>query len=95
MTATATLKYRRAAILGDRIVVPVSAVLNEADGGTIAWVVATNGTVSRRIVKVGIATAGDIEIVEGLSPGDRIAIAGVNFLRDGMQVRDLSNALGG
>ena len=36
-----------------------------------------------------------IEILDGLQPGDRIAVAGASFLRDGMKVRDLGDALGG
>ena len=51
--------------------------------------------VAPRTVKLGDATGGQIEIVEGLAPGDRIAVAGVRFLRDGMKVRDLGDALGG
>jgi hypothetical protein len=43
---------------------------------------------------MGAAEDGEIEIIEGLKPGDRIAIAGTAFLRDGMKVRDLGNALG-
>ena len=31
----------------------------------------------------------------GLAAGDRIAVAGVSFLREGMKVRDLAGALGG
>jgi multidrug efflux pump subunit AcrA (membrane-fusion protein) len=46
-------------------------------------------------VKVGAVTAGEIEILEGLQPGERIVVAGLTFLRDGMKVRDLGNALGG
>ena len=46
-------------------------------------------------VKIGAATGGQIEIVDGLQPGDRIAVAGVTFLREGMKVRDLGDALGG
>ena len=38
--------------------------------------------------------AASIEIVNGLQPGDRIAVAGVTFLREGMKVRDLGDALG-
>ena len=95
MTATATMTYRRAAILGDRILVPISAVFKDGKGEQIAWVLGTDGTVSRRVVKLGSATAGQIEILDGLRPGDRIAVAGVTFLRDGMKVRDLGDALGG
>ena len=44
---------------------------------------------------MGVARGGDAEILQGLSPGDRIVVAGVTFLREGMKVRDLGNALGG
>jgi RND family efflux transporter MFP subunit len=95
MTATVTLTYRRAGILGDRLLVPVSAVLKDATGEQVAWVVGTDETVARRPVKLGQATGGRVEIVDGLQPGDRIAVAGVTFLREGMKVRDLGDALGG
>jgi RND family efflux transporter MFP subunit len=95
MTATVSLSYRRARILEDRILVPISAVFKDATGEQVAWVVGPEQTVSRRPVKIGEATGGRIEIAEGLQPGDRIAVAGVTFLREGMKVRDLGDALGG
>jgi RND family efflux transporter MFP subunit len=95
MTATVTVTYRRARVLGDRILVPVSAVLKDAGGEQVAWVLGPDRTVTRRPVKLGEATGGRIEILDGLQPGDRIAVAGVTFLRDGMKVSDLGDALGG
>jgi RND family efflux transporter MFP subunit len=95
MTATVSLSYRRARILEDRILVPISAVFKDAKGEQVAWVVGPEQIVSRRPVKIGEATGGRIEIAEGLQPGDRIAVAGVTFLREGMKVRDLGDALGG
>jgi RND family efflux transporter MFP subunit len=95
MTATVTLTYRRANILADQILVPISAVFKDATGEQVAWVVGPDHAVSRRPVKLGEATGGQIAIAEGLQPGDRIAVAGVTFLRDGMKVRDLGDALGG
>jgi multidrug efflux system membrane fusion protein len=95
MTARVTLNYRRASILDSRILVPISAVFKDATGEQVAWVVGPDQTVSRRPVKIGEATGGQVEITEGLQPGDRIAVAGVTFLREGMQVRDLGDALGG
>jgi RND family efflux transporter MFP subunit len=95
MTATVTLTYRRAGILGDRILVPISAVLKDANGEQVVWVVGSDETVTRRPVKLGEATGGRVEIAEGLQPGERIAVAGVTFLREGMKVRDLGDALGG
>jgi RND family efflux transporter MFP subunit len=95
MTATVALTYRRARILGDRIQVPIAAVFKESSGQQVAWVIKPDQTVTRRPVKIGEAAGGQIEIVDGLQPGDRIAIAGVTFLREGMKVRDLGDALGG
>jgi membrane fusion protein, multidrug efflux system len=95
MTSTVTVTYRRASILGNSILVPISAVLKDAAGEQVVWIIGTDQTVARRPVKIGTATGGDIEIAEGLQPGDRIAVAGVTHLREGMKVRDLGDALGG
>jgi RND family efflux transporter MFP subunit len=95
MTATVIITYRRASILGGRILVPVAAVFNDSGKTQVVWVLGSDQTVKRRPVKIGEATSGWIEIVEGLQPGERIAIAGVTFLREGMKVRDLGDALGG
>jgi RND family efflux transporter MFP subunit len=95
MSATVTLTYHRASILGDRILVPIAAVLKDATGEQVVWVLGPEQTVSRRRVKLGEATGDRIEIADGLQPGDRIAAAGATFLRDGMKVRDLGDVLGG
>jgi RND family efflux transporter MFP subunit len=94
MTAVVTVTYRRAQILGNRMLIPLSAVFKDADGKQVVWVVGPDFVVGRRMVKLGEPTGGDIEIVEGLQPGDKIATAGVSHLRDGMKVRDLNSALG-
>ena len=95
MTATVTATYRRAKILGSRILVPISAVLKEAAGEQLTWVIGPDQTVMRRPVKTGEATGGQIEIVDGLQAGDRIAVAGMTHLCEGMKVRDLGDGLGG
>jgi multidrug efflux pump subunit AcrA (membrane-fusion protein) len=75
--------------------VPISAVSQPAEGKQVVWVIGGDDQAKSRPVKVGSAQGGEIEILEGLEPGDRIAVAGVSFLREGMQVRDLGDALGG
>jgi RND family efflux transporter MFP subunit len=95
MTATVVLSSRGAGTRDNRILVPISAVFKDGTGVQVAWVVGPDQTVSRRPVKVGEAAGGQIAITEGLRSGDRIAVAGVTFLRDGMKVRDLGDALGG
>jgi len=95
MTASVAMTYRRASILGGGFFVPISAIFEAGAGQQVVWVIGQDQTVTRRPVKTGGATGGRIEIVEGLQPGDRIAVAGVTFLREGMKVRDLGDALGG
>ena len=94
MTATVTVRYRRASILGTRILVPVTAVSNQ-DSEAVVWIIDADQNVSRRPVQIREVTGGLVEIVDGIGPGDRIAVAGVRFLHDGMKVRDLGDALGG
>jgi RND family efflux transporter MFP subunit len=95
MTATVTMNYRRAAVLGPNISVPVSAVVQNSNGDSIVWIIGPDGTTSARPVRTGAISSGLIEITEGLQPGDRIAAAGASHLREGMKVRDLGDALGG
>jgi RND family efflux transporter MFP subunit len=94
MTATATVRYRRASILGDSILVPISAVGQQSNGTQVVWVVGADQTSLPRQVSLGAARGSQVEITEGLQPGDRIATAGVSFLREGMKVRDLGDGLG-
>jgi RND family efflux transporter MFP subunit len=94
MTATVTVAYQEPGIPGRRILVPVSAISLTEAGEQVAWVMGPDQTVNRRPVKIGTPTDGQIEITRGLQPGDRIAVAGVTFLREGMKVTDLGDALG-
>src|SRR5262245_36620305 len=95
MTATVSVAYWPAGVPTDRIFVPVSAVVLLETGGQVAWVMGPDQTVRPRPVKVGAVTRNGIEILGGLQPGERIVVAGLTFLRDGMKVNDLGNALGG
>jgi RND family efflux transporter MFP subunit len=95
MTATVTMNYRRAAVLGPNISVPVAAVVRDGKGQPIVWIIGPDQTVTARPVRTGAISGGLIEITEGLQPGDRIAAAGASHLREGMKVRDLGDALGG
>ena len=94
MTASVTLTYRRASLLGGLVAVPVAAVFKDNSGRQVVWVVGEDQTVTGRQVRTGEIAGGTIEILEGLQPGDRIAAAGASHLREGMKVRDLGDALG-
>ncbi len=95
MTARVSLFYRSRPISGKSFFVPVSAVFRDSSGEQVVWIIGPDKGVVRRPVKIGDPSGGRIEILEGLQAGDRIAVAGVSFLREGVKVRDLGDALGG
>ncbi len=95
MTARVTLVYSLGAKGKNRLLAPVSAVFKDPSGEQVVWVIGEDQSVVRRPVTLGSPLGAQIEIIDGLQPGDRIAVAGVSFLRPGMKVRDLGDALGG
>lgn len=62
------------------IAVPKEAVL-EADGGLFVYVVEDEGRYVKRAVKVGTATDGQVRILEGLSPGEKIVTKGAVLVK--------------
>jgi len=95
MTATVTVTTRGARGPGNLLLVPIAAVSKQDTGEQVVWILGSDQTVHRRPVKMGSPTGDRIEIVDGLQPGDHIVVAGAPFLREGMKVRDLGDALGG
>ncbi len=73
--------------------IPVSATFTAGSSGqSFVWVIDEQSkTVSRREVKLGQFTDTGVRILEGLELGEWIAIAGVHYLREGQQVRLLTN----
>jgi membrane fusion protein, multidrug efflux system len=95
MTAIVNVTYWPANVSSSRILVPVSAVTKLETEKQAVWIVGPNQTVSPSPVELGSVTDGEIEILKGLQPGDRIVVAGVWSLRPGMKVSDLGDVLGG
>lgn len=91
MTSTLRLTTRQLEFAG-QIFVPVTAIYRDPNMGQVVWVL-TGDTANRRSVRLGAVVEGRVQITEGLKPGERIAIAGVSRLREGVTVRDLGNAL--
>jgi len=83
---TATVAIRIDAASGP-LVVPLTA-LTQADGAAVVFVVdAEKKTVRRTPVTVGGTADEGVRVAGGLSAGDLVVTAGVQFLRDGMRVR--------
>jgi membrane fusion protein (multidrug efflux system) len=68
------------------IVVPQQAVQRGATGDSV-MVVAADGTVSPRPVKVGTAQGGDWVVLEGLKPGETVMVDGFQKLRGNAPVK--------
>lgn len=75
------------------IQVPVSAVYSPAnDNKSYVWVInEASGLVRRQAVSLGKIVSTGLVITDGLKPGEWVATAGVNFIREGMKVRILQD----
>lgn len=78
------------------VVIPAVAVFSDEAGNPHVWIVDTSAmTVTARTVTTGEFSGTDgIEILDGLSPGETIAVTGVSQLREGDQVSRLSDMEG-
>jgi RND family efflux transporter MFP subunit len=71
-------------------VVPRDALIRYPDGRTTVWVADVDNdsyTVDERLVKTGLGFDGVIEILRGLTAGERVVIRGNESLQPGQQVR--------
>jgi RND family efflux transporter MFP subunit len=80
----------------DEFVVPAVAVIADESGKSHLWVVDRQTmTVGRRPVRLGDLVGTDsIQILDGVSSGEMVAVTGVTMLREGMKIRDLSEVEG-
>jgi membrane fusion protein, multidrug efflux system len=90
MSATVFPEEAPAAAAAELVMVPLKAVLAGSSGEPQVWIVdPTTSRVSRRSVQTGAVRDGEIVVLAGLEPGERIVTAGVHHLLDGMLVRPL------
>lgn len=67
-----------------KTVVPQEALLTD-NGRSVVFIV-NDGAVERRAVTPGRSLGSDVEIMAGVSPGERLAVTGLEQLSDGMRV---------
>jgi hypothetical protein len=71
--------------------VPIEAIFN-ADGDDLSrenkfvWVLNDDNTVTRKQVRAGKASKTSVQILDGLELDDKVVVAGVARLREGMKV---------
>lgn len=78
--------------LNTRVLVPIEAIFN-ADGDSLdrsakyVWILNDDDTVTKQQIKVGKATNNHIQVLEGLTPENKVVTAGITKLREGMKVQ--------
>lgn len=77
----------------ETLVIPKSALLLE--NYTSVWVETPEAMFEQRMVKTGISNKRDVEILEGLSPGDRVVISGAYLLNSAWKVKQGGGAMQG
>jgi RND family efflux transporter MFP subunit len=75
----------------DSILVPERAVV-ELQGKSFVWVIGSDNTVTQRPVKVGEGVGGTVLIKEGVQPGERIVVEGLQKVREGAPVKPMTAA---
>lgn len=70
----------------DAVVVPSEAVVVTPKGVRVAYVIEDSTAVQRKVI-TGIESAGRVQIVSGVQPGEQIVVAGNEKLKDGLEVR--------
>lgn len=68
------------------LVIPMSAIVMREDQRTV-FVVDDDGVVSRRVLTIGFVNDNMVEVLDGLSDGDRIVTGGQNKLREGSKIK--------
>jgi multidrug efflux pump subunit AcrA (membrane-fusion protein) len=63
------------------MVVPAGAIVENNDGGTIAFVETAPGRFEQRTVNIGRRAGDFIRVTGGLQPGDIVAVDGVMLLK--------------
>ena len=66
---------------GSAILVPAAAIIHEGDVARI-WVVRPDGLLAAREARLGDETAGQVRVLAGLRPGERIVTAGSIFVNE-------------
>ena len=72
----------------NNVMVPDIAVLKlQGSGQRMAYVVNEDGVAELRIVKLGVHTGKEYEVLSGLEEGDKVVVKGQSSLQDGVKVK--------
>jgi len=73
----------------ESILVPERSVA-ELQGKTFVWLVGSDNKATQRAVKLGDPIGSDVLVLEGLKPGERVVVEGLQKVREGATVQPLT-----
>ena len=76
------------------IALPLDAVLQDSKGASI-WVQNDKGSFENRMVQTGLRNSDEIEILEGLSEGERVVVSGAYLIQSEYQFKKGSDPMAG
>lgn len=79
MSAVAHLSVREAR---DTVSIPSAAVFS-VDGRDAVWVRGPDGKAARRDIRIGVSGTESVQVLDGLQPGERIVVKGVDKVHSG------------
>ncbi len=88
MTAIVSVKDNRKASKQHGCVIPVQAVGSDSAGNPFVWFVSNDMKAVKHPVKIQSLSASEILVSEGLKDGDRIVGAGVNYIDEGILLKE-------
>jgi len=68
------------------VTLPPSAILKGDDSAPFVMIAGADGRAHRRDVRLGLTTPGRVEIVSGVTPGDRVIVKGLDLISDGAPI---------
>jgi HlyD family secretion protein len=71
----------------DAMVVPANAVITTPDGSSAIMLVGSDGRAHQKTVKLGIRNGDDVQILEGVTPSDKVVAAGAYGLPDKTKIK--------
>ncbi len=81
--------------VSDALAIPAPALLTAQDGTTSVMVAGSDGKAHQKAVKTGIRDGDRVQVVEGLSAGERIVGSGAYGLPDNSKITDAATASSG
>lgn len=96
MTGTVGVEVAHPKTAAASLLVPSNAVGFDSAGAAFVWVLEGEGegiyTAQRRMIQLGERNGDEVTVSDGLTPGERIATAGVAILTEGRRVRLLEDS---